>query len=509
MFRLMIADDEDEERRGIRFLLDKYGFEFEIAEAADGAKALKALEEFPADILLTDVKMPFLSGLELAAEVREQYPDMQIIFFSGYDDFEYVKQALSLQAVDYILKPVNPLEFQKIFHLVLERLEQAQEQVESQSLARQNRIALTRNYVLARLLNQVPYEKIAIEYGEDQLSFLKEYTRLILVEFEEDVFGNAIPDPKLFAKKLGRNLPCEFDFLDLTPSQGVFLLKQFSCEDSRLKELARCMYRMSEKEFGQNCYLAVGKAILRVQDISMVYREAEDSLEERFFYQDIHVYPVDREAGQEAIAGRNDAQLLQMIDKDVSCHDIYSLKRDMGALLELCRNNGFQSYIYTRFVCANLLKVLVQGLPGGGERLAGLVEQIYSCVSFSDLEDVLWSVEQELEETYCQTEDTSKRTIAMVEKYIREHYDEPLSLDMLAEKVYLTPHYLSSMFAQEKGTGINKYIKNVRMERARELLRDTNMKISDICVQVGYANLSYFCRCFRNEFGVTPEQYRR
>lgn len=508
MFRLMIADGEDEERRGIRFLLDKFGFEFEIAEAADGAQALKALEEFPADILLTDVKMPFLNGLELAARVREQYPAVQIIFFSGYDDFEYVKQALSLQAVDYILKPVNPSEFQKIFRLVLERLTRGQEQAESQSLARQHRIALTRNYVLARLLNQVPYEKISLEYGEDQLAFLKEYTRLILVEFEEDVFGNAIPEPKLYAGKMGELLPCSFDFLDLTPSQGVFLLKQISCEDDYLKELARCMYLMSEKEFRQRCCLAVGRAVSCVQEISAVYREAEASLEERFFYQDIHVYPISRKTRQEAIAGGNDAQLLQMIEKDVSCHDSYSLKRDMGALLKLCRNNGFQSYIYTRFVCANLLKVLVQELPAGRERLAGLVEQIYSCSSFSGLEDVLWSVEKELEEKLCRTEDTSGRTIAMVEKYIREHYNEPLSLDMLAEKVYLTPHYLSSMFVQEKGTGINKYIKNVRMERARELLRNTNMKISDICVQVGYANLSYFCRCFRNEFGVTPEQYR-
>lgn len=77
--------------------------------------------------------------------MREQYPAVQIIFFSGYDDFEYVKQALSLQAVDYILKPVNPSEFQKIFRLVLERLTRGQEQAESQSLARQHRIALTRN----------------------------------------------------------------------------------------------------------------------------------------------------------------------------------------------------------------------------------------------------------------------------------------------------------------------------------------------------------------------------
>lgn len=122
MFRLMIADDEDAERMGIRFLLHKFGYAFEIREAPDGMEALKRLGEFPADILVTDVKMPFLNGIDLAAKVREQFPDMQIIFFSGYDDFEYVKQALSLQAVDYILKPVDPAEFNRVIGRVVERL---------------------------------------------------------------------------------------------------------------------------------------------------------------------------------------------------------------------------------------------------------------------------------------------------------------------------------------------------------------------------------------------------
>ena len=99
--------------------------------------------------------------------------------------------------------------------------------------------------------------------------------------------------------------------------------------------------------------------------------------------------------------------------------------------------------------------------------------------------------------------------IQLVEQYIREHYEDVLSLDILAEKVYLTPHYLSSIFIQEKGVGINKYIKTIRMDKARELLMKTNRKISDICIQVGYTNVSYFCRSFRNEYGVTPDQYRR
>lgn len=105
-------------------------------------------------------------------------------------------------------------------------------------------------------------------------------------------------------------------------------------------------------------------------------------------------------------------------------------------------------------------------------------------------------------------QDSPKHMISIVEKYIHEHYMDGLSLDILADKVYLTPHYLSSIFSQETGVGINKYIKKVRMDKAEELLRETNMKINDICKAVGYTNLSYFCKTFRNEYGVTPEKYR-
>ncbi len=218
MFRLMIADDEDAERMGIRFLLCKFGYSFDIREASDGMEALAGLGEFAADILVTDVKMPFLSGIQLAAKVREQFPDMQIIFFSGYDDFEYVKQALSLQAVDYILKPVDPSEFKRVIDRVVERLTQEKE------TSTQNE-AFLKNYVIARLLNQVSYEKLCQEYGEERLDFLREYTRLMVAEFEEDVFGTVISDMKMFAKLFEDAIPCAFDFLDLAPSQGVFFLK--------------------------------------------------------------------------------------------------------------------------------------------------------------------------------------------------------------------------------------------------------------------------------------------
>jgi len=501
MFRLMIADDEDAERMGIRFLLDKFGFEFDIREATNGQEALARLSESPADILMTDVKMPFLSGIELAARVREEFPDMQIIFFSGYDDFEYVKQALSLQAVDYILKPVDPAEFQRVIGQVRERLSRERE-TESQN------VAFLKNYVVARLLNQVAYEKLCQEYEEGRLRFLEEYRRLIVMEFEEDVFGNEISDMRAFYRMFKGVIAGGFDFLDLTPSQGVFLLKGPEAGDERLRELAKCIHLVVEKEICKKCYLAVSGPIGCGKELGNAYRKAEKSLEERFFHQNRYVYPC-RQKARQGMPEAGDGQLLQAVEKDVPCHDGYSLRRNMENLMEVCRNNGFQSYIYTCFVCASLMKILAKGLPDGGGRLAGLVEQVYSCSNFAGVEEVIWQVVEELEQMFRMAEDSPKRTIALTEQYIQEHYREALSLDLLAEKAFRTPHYLSSIFIQEKGVGINKYIKNVRMEKARELLMGTNMKISEICEQVGYGSVSYFCRSFRNEYGVTPEQYRR
>lgn len=182
MYRMMIADDEDGERIGIQYLLNKLGFEFNIIEAEDGKEALRKLEECAVDILMTDVRMPFIDGLELSEIVRNRFPDTEIIFFSGYDDFSYVKQALSIQAVDYILKPVNPEEFKKVIDLVIARIER-KKTVELHD--RQLRKVLE-PYIITRLLSQIPYEKLRNTYRESELEFLKLYKRMILLEFEED-----------------------------------------------------------------------------------------------------------------------------------------------------------------------------------------------------------------------------------------------------------------------------------------------------------------------------------
>ena len=122
MITILIVDDEKLERRGIRFLLKREEGEFQILEATNGKDALGVLESNHVDILFSDVKMPYMNGLELTKAVREDHPDMEIVIFSGYNDFSYAREALRYGVVDYVLKPVDPEEFHKTFQRVMENI---------------------------------------------------------------------------------------------------------------------------------------------------------------------------------------------------------------------------------------------------------------------------------------------------------------------------------------------------------------------------------------------------
>ena len=128
MFRILLVDDEAQERDGIRFLIEKYKLPLTVVEAQNGQKALAYLKEHPVDILFTDVKMPYKDGLELAKETFQFNPGIRIVIFSAYGEFEYAKRAMEANAVDYLLKPIELDEFLKVMHKVIGGLERQREE---------------------------------------------------------------------------------------------------------------------------------------------------------------------------------------------------------------------------------------------------------------------------------------------------------------------------------------------------------------------------------------------
>lgn len=362
MYTVLIADDERLERNLVRFLLTRdFPEKFHILEAAHGEEALNVIREEKVDILLTDVQMPFRSGIELAQEARLLAPDMEILFFSGFDDFEYVRTALLLRAVNYILKPVNPEEFQQII-----------------------------NDILAQL-------------------------------------------------------------------------------DSR---------------------------IITFNKSSSYYNDS--------FYD--HPHPSGNTA---ETTSQSDQVLLENIALSISLKKPDELTKLVDELIVKCSDSSSHSPVYIRHTAISLLQLIITAIPSlTVSDFEAVAEKVYTLRHFSDIKKTILHYLKLLTDSLHQEVDGANYSVFLVKQYIAEHYGEDITLNLLAEQVYLSPNYLSNMFTKVTGCSLHKYLKQFRMKKAQELLDNSNMKIVDICKTVGYPTPSYFIKTFQKMYGVTPSAYR-
>lgn len=379
MYTVLVADDEKLERDLIRFLLTRdFSGRFRILEAAHGEEALNLIRQEKVDILLTDVQMPFLSGIELARGARLLTPDMEILFFSGFDDFEYVKNALLLRAVNYILKPVNPEEFHQIISDILSQLD--------------SRV--------------ITFNKSTSYYNES------------------------------FYDRPGRDRPGR----DARPG--------------------------AEEKPAQP------------------YENAPSAL-------------------------RSDQMLLENISLAISLKRPDQLDALVEELILRCADSTSHSPIYIRHTAISLLQIVIAAIPSLSDAdFEAAAEKIYTLRHFSDIRETILHYTTLLTDSLHQEVDGANYSVLLVKQYIAEHYGEDLTLNLLAEQVYLSPNYLSNMFTKVTGCSLHKYIKLLRMKKAREFLTGSNMKIVDICRAVGYPTPSYFIKTFQQMYGVTPSAFR-
>lgn len=253
MITILIVDDEKLERRGIRFLLKREEGEFQILEATNGKDALGVLESNHVDILFSDVKMPYMNGLELTKAVREDHPDMEIVIFSGYNDFSYAKEALRYGVVDYVLKPVDPEEFHKTFQRVMENISSKIEKKEQQ----EKKEDYLKKYFLLKYLyggkeeDFVQFKKLT-DGMEDDLS---QFTRMVLVSASNGFFET---EEEHFLMSLKEEVQREFHYVNLNSNESIFLFTEKYADYHGIVEK---MYRFFAHQFDSECYFAVSEEI--------------------------------------------------------------------------------------------------------------------------------------------------------------------------------------------------------------------------------------------------------
>ncbi|BFH62403.1 response regulator [Paenibacillus azoreducens] len=503
MLTILVVDDHKEEREGIAFLLQELGFPLKLQVAENGRKALEYLQQHAVDILFTDVRMPQMDGLQLTRQVLQLHPKTKVIIFSGYAEFEYAKTAITLGVSDYLLKPVNVEAFEATISKVIGELTQQQQQDETSQMTR----AYVKKHILFTLVNGIG-EPASVQ---DLLPDLPDrYQGMLLLEFEKEFFENAGPQ---FEDYLLSQLGAAADYLNLNGCQSLLLFPEGNGVPSHtsLRELALRIHDNILLEYKVNCYLSIKDGPVAIYSLAEVLPELEHWMEYRFFLPDTFVFDAKNELlfSEQSIPDVSDSQLLEQIRIHLKERDLFSLKSAAELLYQKYDRQVQYSQLYVKHIFSTVYEHIMSNVDAAQKEINLGIEKIYRAEDLRDIKSILDQGMTLLAVESSSMEPALNRDIMATKQYIEENYAADLSLELLAAKVYLSPHYLSSTFKKQTGCGINKYIKNVRMQKAKEMLTHTHLKIADICGAVGYRNISYFCQNFRDFYGHTPEKFRQ
>ncbi len=495
---ILIADDEKIERSGVRRLLQRENLELKILEAVNGKEALQMVRERKPDILLSDIKMPFMTGLELAQKVSEVSPDTAIIIFSGYNDFEYAREAMKYGVLDYVLKPIDPTELTRALHSALDRIE---EREHSTAVFQKNQDFLG-EYFLQKFIHTGRQEVMVEAKDVVDISWWQSIRRMILLETTSDFFEECADFPVF----LEEELQVPFHYLNLEASRSLLLFDERVKVDFRV--MAQHIHEYMLQRFRAKTYVAVAGPLERGVQMPEAFQEAESLMENRFYRQDLWVF-----LPETSWEGKDNyeivVQLLEMMEEDIRLRDITHLWEHFHKFREQRQNVGQFSHIYVKFSCSNIIKNLYKSMQSSQEKCNTIIEDLYMCNTMQDIFKILEENIRLYEETVFANQSSARSDVEKVKSYIYEHYMDELSVEILGSGVFLSPGYMSYIFKKETGEGLSHFIRAYRLEKARDLLQNTNKKIVQICKEVGFTNSSYFCKSFREYYGCSPEKFRK
>ncbi len=500
MIKLLLADDEDYTREGLTTEIDwkALGID-EIMQAKNGAEAISIANWYRPEIILTDIKMPKVDGIEFAKELVEINPDVKIIFMSGFMEVNYLKSAIKLSAIDFIEKPID-------ISLVNEAIKKAVRAV-LESRKQLDIIANQKNYEqtqLSTVLTSKIYNSVEIERLCSKIGFpLHQKYICILLQLNIKASTDEYKE-KISSLINKRKLRYVLSDLNNRTIQVII-----SFEEKTHYMLGGIISDCSN--LSEDIIIAVGMESDSLKNIYGSFQMAEIALNSSFFDTTRKVFTVDdytlnKNSIEPQIYGdylliirENPRELVNWLE------NLY--QRIMGQ--KYYRKEQIQSMIGSFLISIQQEYPQINIFDGymlSEERVNVIIEKYDS---FDMLWDYFISKINELEKELEKQRQYSK-LITDVMEYISKNYGNiELGVADIAEKFHLTASYINVLFKQETGSTIKKYISNIRIENAKLLIRENYERISDISEKCGYANANYFAKVFKEETGMTPVEYRK
>lgn len=516
MYSMLIVDDEEITREGLRTLPLWAAMGVRVVGCAEnGEDALAQLASLPVSILLTDVKMPCMDGLTLCEHVRQLYPHMRIVFVSGYDDVSYIRRALRMSAVDYILKPIDQHELAQCFRRVIDALDcERDRQGELAQLLTAYQAGMT--FMQENLLGILLTSKTVSEGDLRQVAQVlhtghenyRYFAAAIRIAFPEGISIHAV--------LAGMEGVYAFPVDQQSGVYAVLFMSPHALSAAERHALLSDLRDALRRQGARRIFAAYENKQGGIWDVRTLLECALAALPSCFSMEDGALLSC-----QSAVPPLRSIPPVSEPDADTLEHLFLS-----GSQEEADRylDALFAALRAARLTCAAdyipLLSPLLRALDDLLRRRFTLREddgmdfsqQLGALASAFCLDDMLDGVRRHYQGVrsmllyHCMGETPAR--IARVKRYVQTHYAQSISLDRLAREVNLAPTYLCLLFREETGQTLNAYITAVRMERARALLADMDLKLYDVSLAVGYPNPSYFTRQFRKHTGMTPTEYR-
>lgn len=534
--KVFLVEDEMVIRRGIKNSIDweKEGYIF-CGEASDGELAYPMIIKEKPDILITDIRMPFMDGLELCKLVKKELPNIKILILSGYDEFDYAKEAIRLGVTEYLLKPISSGKLLEALNGV------------SESIRREKKLKdLVRKY-MEEMRENTEHEKQkffeqmiagnlsmadALETGKKyEMNLSAGMYNLLLFRFtlgkENRKSGELLGEAEYAIEKLTERLEYVFEF-----QRGVegwaFLLMADNEEQmsERVKELSKDLEEIM-KNYSTIAYFGgIGQPVARLRELEESFREAERALAARFTMELNRIISVE------------DIRMAQNVDTldDIEITSFGEIEKTR-TMLEKFLNNGAEDEI-DEFVDVYINELPEENLKSVLMRQYIIMDAYIVMMSFCEMiegiEGEMQAQSEELKNSMktIQTLEEIKNYIRMLLKKIigvrdtisgrrysdiieiakdqirKTYMSDEISLNTIAAEVGMSPSYFSSIFSKEMGKTFVEYLTEIRMDRAKELLMCSSMKTSEIGYEVGYKDPHYFSYIFKKTQNCTPKEFR-
>ncbi|MDY3854301.1 MAG: response regulator [Butyribacter sp.] len=539
MIRVFLVEDEIVIRNGIKNSIEweKEGYEF-VGEASDGELALPMILKEKPDIVITDIRMPFMDGLEMSKLVKQELPDIKILILSGYDEFEYAKEAIKIGVTEYMLKPISSAKLLETLKEVSKQILAEREEKKLKKLyvqEMQENVELKKMKFFGQLISGELSFADAVNMGKEyNMNLSAQLYKIILFKFSSIATNDVQEESMLQAyeemEKLVSQVPYVCSFQRSVEGWAFLLLAEQEEEMKEKEERFLEKLRQISMQHDDLPYFGgIGTNVCRLSELGNSFREADRAFAGRFTHdmnqiispESLHILQED-----EAFDANSFGELEQthrVVEKFLNNGTQEEVQSFVEACLSEIPEDNFRSIMMRQYIIMDIYVVVMSFcekinseneqtqesavLEENGEALKRAIARTETMDDIKIYIEALISQAIEVRNTasgrrYSDIIQTAKIQIE------NTYMSEEISLNSVAAGVGMSPSYFSSIFSREMGKTFVEYLTEIRMEKAKELLTCSSMKTSEIGYEVGYKDPHYFSYIFKKTQGCSPKEYR-